>query len=96
MAKTSETLAQSSLRVSHSHKRLVRISDRTIDQRWYAFQTMGPAPSARSGHAMASMGSRVFVLGGLGGASLNSAESEDLSLVHVLDTSESGVSTSTG
>ncbi|KAH9947722.1 hypothetical protein B0H21DRAFT_852629 [Amylocystis lapponica] len=56
------------------------------NQRWYMFQKMGPAPSARSGHAMASMGSRVFVLGGLGGESLNPAKPEDPTLVHVLDT----------
>lgn len=57
------------------------------NQRWYMFQKMGPVPSPRSGHAMASMGSRVFVLGGLGGESLgNPAKPEDPSLVHVLDT----------
>ncbi|OCH94736.1 hypothetical protein OBBRIDRAFT_747046 [Obba rivulosa] len=56
------------------------------NQRWYMFQKMGPAPSARSGHAMASMGSRVFVLGGLGGESLNPAKPEDPSMIHVLDT----------
>lgn len=38
---------------------------------------------------MASMGSRVFVLGGLGGESLNPAKPEDPTLIHVLDTSES-------
>ncbi|KAL4241731.1 hypothetical protein ABKN59_000783 [Abortiporus biennis] len=56
------------------------------NQRWYMFQKMGPAPSARSGHAMASMGTRVFVLGGLGGESINLAKPEDPTLVHVLDT----------
>ncbi|KAI0080361.1 hypothetical protein K474DRAFT_1658082 [Panus rudis PR-1116 ss-1] len=56
------------------------------NQRWYMFQKMGPAPSARSGHAMASMGSRVFVLGGLGGESLNPAKPEDPTIIHVLDT----------
>ncbi|KAI0639641.1 hypothetical protein C8Q77DRAFT_1185278 [Trametes polyzona] len=56
------------------------------DQRWYMFQKMGPAPSPRSGHAMASMGSRVFVLGGLGGESLNTQKPEDPTIVHVLDT----------
>ncbi|KAH9937238.1 uncharacterized protein B0H18DRAFT_1113097 [Fomitopsis serialis] len=57
------------------------------NQRWYMFQKMGPAPTPRSGHAMASMGSRVFVLGGLGGESLgNPAKPEDPTLVHVLDT----------
>ncbi|EKM49887.1 uncharacterized protein PHACADRAFT_214403 [Phanerochaete carnosa HHB-10118-sp] len=56
------------------------------NQRWYMFQKMGPAPSARSGHAMASVGSRVFVFGGLGGESLNAAKPEDHRIVHVLDT----------
>ncbi|KZO92776.1 hypothetical protein CALVIDRAFT_584906 [Calocera viscosa TUFC12733] len=32
--------------------------------RWFIFQNMGPAPTGRSGHAMASFGQRVFVLGG--------------------------------
>ncbi|EMD41957.1 hypothetical protein CERSUDRAFT_110507 [Gelatoporia subvermispora B] len=56
------------------------------NQRWYMFQKMGPAPSARSGHAMASMGTRVFVLGGLGGESMNPAKPEDPTVIHVLDT----------
>ncbi|KAL1951460.1 hypothetical protein VTO73DRAFT_609 [Trametes versicolor] len=56
------------------------------NQRWYMFQKMGPAPSPRSGHAMASMGTRVFVLGGLGGESLNTQKPEDPTIVHVLDT----------
>ena len=51
------------------------------------FQNMGPAPSPRSGHAMASMGPRVFVLGGLGAEFMNPARPEDLTMVHVLDTS---------
>ncbi|RPD82328.1 hypothetical protein L226DRAFT_556194 [Lentinus tigrinus ALCF2SS1-7] len=59
---------------------------KVTNQRWYMFQKMGPAPSPRSGHAMASMGSRVFVLGGLGGESLNPQKPEDPSLIHVLDT----------
>lgn len=59
------------------------------------FQKMGPAPTARSGHAMASMGTRVFVLGGLGGESLNPAKPEDHTQVHVLDTSTSPSSYST-
>ncbi|KAJ3550609.1 hypothetical protein NM688_g5034 [Phlebia brevispora] len=56
------------------------------NQRWYMFQKMGPAPTARSGHAMASNGSRIFVLGGLGGESLNPSKPEDPTLIHVLDT----------
>jgi hypothetical protein len=49
---------------------------------------MGPAPSPRSGHAMASAGSRVFVLGGTGGESTDFAKKEDHALIHVLNTSE--------
>ncbi|PCH33914.1 hypothetical protein WOLCODRAFT_22329 [Wolfiporia cocos MD-104 SS10] len=57
------------------------------NQRWYMFQKMGPAPTPRSGHAMASNGSKVFVLGGLGGESLaNTTKPEDPTLIHVLDT----------
>lgn len=37
---------------------------------------------------MASMGSRVFVLGGIGPDSMNPAKSEDNTLIHVLDTSK--------
>lgn len=53
------------------------------NQRWYMFQNMGPAPTARSGHAMASMGSRVFVLGG---ESFAPTRGDDHEIVHVLDT----------
>ncbi|KIK70799.1 hypothetical protein GYMLUDRAFT_66014 [Collybiopsis luxurians FD-317 M1] len=53
------------------------------NQRWYMFQNMGPAPSGRSGHAMASIGPRVFVLGG---ESFTPSKPEDANFVHVLDT----------
>lgn len=53
------------------------------NQRWYMFQNMGPSPTARSGHAMASMGSRVFVLGG---ESFTPARGDDHGIIHVLDT----------
>lgn len=55
-----------------------------IDQRWYMFQNMGPAPSVRSGHAMASVGTRIFVLGG---ESSSPGQTDDPSILHVLDTS---------
>lgn len=45
---------------------------------------MGPTPSGRSGHAMASMGTKVFVLGG---ESFVSSRTDDSDLVYVLDTS---------
>ena len=48
------------------------------------FQNMGPAPSGRSGHAMATAGSRVYVLGG---ESFSSTKPDDPGIVHVLDTS---------
>jgi N-acetylneuraminic acid mutarotase len=53
------------------------------NQRWYMFQNMGPAPSGRSGHAMASIGARVFVLGG---ESFTPTKPEEANYVHVLDT----------
>ncbi|RDB28537.1 Tip elongation aberrant protein 1 [Hypsizygus marmoreus] len=53
------------------------------NQRWYMFQNMGPSPSGRSGHAMASVGARVYVLGG---ESFSPSKTEDHTLVHVLDT----------
>ncbi|TFK36888.1 hypothetical protein BDQ12DRAFT_754358 [Crucibulum laeve] len=53
------------------------------NQRWYMFQNMGPSPSGRSGHAMASVGPKVFVLGG---ESFTPSKSDDPSITHVLDT----------
>ncbi|EAU92720.2 hypothetical protein CC1G_01765 [Coprinopsis cinerea okayama7 len=53
------------------------------NQRWYMFQNMGPSPSGRSGHAMASQGSRVWVLGG---ESFTPSVNEDPNSFHVLDT----------
>ena len=45
---------------------------------------MGPSPSGRSGHAMASIGAKVYVLGG---ESFSPSRSDDPSITHVLDTS---------
>ncbi|KAF5375186.1 hypothetical protein D9758_000458 [Tetrapyrgos nigripes] len=53
------------------------------NQRWYMFQNMGPAPSGRSGHAMAAIGPRVIVLGG---ESFTPSKPEDSNYLHVLDT----------
>jgi len=50
------------------------------------FQNMGPAPSGRSGHAMATWQNKVLVLGG---ESYTSMRSDDPALVHTLDTSAS-------
>ncbi|KAJ3503251.1 hypothetical protein NMY22_g18314 [Coprinellus aureogranulatus] len=53
------------------------------NQRWYMFQNMGPSPSGRSGHAMASQGTKVWVLGG---ESFAPSQGEDPNSFHVLDT----------
>ncbi|KZT35634.1 hypothetical protein SISSUDRAFT_990233 [Sistotremastrum suecicum HHB10207 ss-3] len=53
------------------------------NRRWYMFQNMGPSPSGRSGHALASMGARIYVLGG---ESFTTPRPDDPSVVHVLDT----------
>lgn len=45
---------------------------------------MGPAPSGRSGHAMATMGTKIFILGG---ESFIAPKMDDSELVFVLDTS---------
>lgn len=49
------------------------------------FQNMGPAPSARSGHAMVAAHGTIFVLGGEANAS-NGVSKDDPSLIHMLDT----------
>ena len=49
------------------------------------FQNMGPSPSGRSGHAMASIGSKVFVVGG---ESFAPSRGDDPNVIHVLDTSQ--------
>ncbi|KAG8680241.1 Negative regulator of mitotic exit, partial [Ceratobasidium sp. 394] len=61
------------------------------NQRWYMFQNMGPQPSGRSGHAMATADGRMFVLGGESGDAAGAAAGQaqgkdDALLVHVLDT----------
>ncbi|KAG0703625.1 hypothetical protein DFH29DRAFT_998279 [Suillus ampliporus] len=53
------------------------------NQQWYLLQNMGPAPTGRSGHAMASLGTKVFVLGG---ESFTPAKGDDHGIIHVLDT----------
>lgn len=57
-----------------------------VDHRWYMFQNMGPQPSGRSGHAMATADGRMFVIGGESGEA--GPTKEDAMLIHVLDTSE--------
>lgn len=50
------------------------------------FQNMGPAPTGRSGHAMATFQKKVLVIGG---ESYTSEKADDPSCIHVLDTSTS-------
>jgi hypothetical protein len=45
------------------------------------FQNMGSSPRGRSGHAMASVGSKVFVVGG-------APSGDDSDVIHILDTSQ--------
>lgn len=49
---------------------------------------MGPAPSGRSGHAMAAFGKQIFVLGGDSNAAFAQTRTEDPNVIHVLDTGE--------
>lgn len=63
------------------------IANGVLDRRWYMFQNMGPAPSGRSGHAMAAFGKHVFVLGGESNAAFAQPRGDDPNVVHVLDTS---------
>jgi hypothetical protein len=54
---------------------------RNAAQRWFKFHNVGPSPHRRSSHAMASDGTRVFVLGG------SSAGAQGSSFIQVFDTS---------
>jgi hypothetical protein len=56
---------------------------RIAAQRWFKFHNEGRSPHRRSAHAMASDGTRVFVLGGYS----KGARSDEISLIHVFDTS---------
>jgi hypothetical protein len=56
---------------------------RNAAQRWFKFDNVGTSPYRRSYHAMASDGTRVFVLGGYS----TDARSDEISLIHVFDTS---------
>jgi hypothetical protein len=56
---------------------------RIAAQRWFKFRNVGPSPHGRSNHTMASDRTRVFVLGGFS----KGARSDDISLIHVFDTS---------
>ena len=56
---------------------------RNTAQRWFRFHNLGPSPYRRAYHAMASEGTRVFLLGGYSSDALE----DEVSLVHVFDTS---------
>jgi hypothetical protein len=55
---------------------------RNAAQRWFKFHNVGTRPRRRSAHAIASDGTRVFVLGGCS----KDARVDEI-LVHVFDTS---------
>jgi hypothetical protein len=56
---------------------------RIAAQQWFKFHNEGPSPHRRSGHAMVSDGTRVFVLGGYS----EGARVDEISHIHVFDTS---------
>ena len=63
---------------------------KVTSKRWFMFQHMGPEPSARSGHGMAAIGSRVYVLGGVcEDDDLAASEGKESNFVHILDTGKS-------
>ncbi|KAG6915879.1 hypothetical protein DXG01_009456 [Tephrocybe rancida] len=74
------------LRISGAHdaSHILRRADSFVDQRWFMFSEMGPAPSGRSGHAMTSFNGKVYVLGG---EAEDSTLGDDPAFMHVLDTS---------
>jgi hypothetical protein len=56
---------------------------RNAAQRWFKFHNVGPSPHSRTYHALASDGTRVFVLGGYSAG----ARADEISFIHVFDTS---------
>ena len=62
---------------------------RNAAQRWFEFHNVGTSLVGRTAHAMASDGTRVFVLGGLsvGGRLIGARRSDELSLIPFFDTS---------
>ncbi|KAH9944187.1 uncharacterized protein BXZ73DRAFT_96680 [Epithele typhae] len=54
-------------------------------RRWFMFQNMGPEPSPRSGHGMAAVGSKVYVLGGVSEEDM-SGSGKDANFMYILDT----------
>ncbi|KAL8838292.1 MAG: hypothetical protein Q9170_002189 [Blastenia crenularia] len=55
-------------------------------RRWFTFQNMGPGPSPRSGHTMTAFGKQIVVAAGE--PSSAPRNSEELSMVYVLDTAK--------
>ena len=54
------------------------------------FQKMGPEPSPRSSHGMVSVGTKVYVLGGVSEDDLD-AHGKDADIVHILETGTSRI-----
>ena len=53
-------------------------------RRWFAFQSMGPAPSGRSGQTMSTAGESVFVFGGEAFSNDGNSSNDDPNIIHVL------------
>ncbi|TFK86157.1 galactose oxidase [Polyporus arcularius HHB13444] len=54
-------------------------------KRWFMFQNMGPEPLPRSGHGMAAVGSKVYVIGGVSEDQL-SPNGKDSNVMYILET----------
>jgi N-acetylneuraminic acid mutarotase len=60
-----------------------------VARRWFMFQHMGPTPSGRSGHAMATWQSKVYVLGGESYS--NAQPGYDPNYINILDSGASRI-----
>ncbi|KAH9893954.1 hypothetical protein C8Q73DRAFT_497053 [Cubamyces lactineus] len=56
------------------------------DRHWHTFENIGFAPSPRAGHTLASLGTRVFVLGGRCAEDRDGQEPRDSAVFHEFDT----------
>lgn len=73
-------------RVSHSNAHsflFINSSCVGVDSCWYMFQNMGKAPSARFGHTMTPIGSKLYIIGGE--RTDTSIKQDDSLTIHILD-----------
>ena len=58
---------------------------RISSKRWFMFQNMGPEPSPRSGHGMVTVGTKVYVLGGV--CEEDTKGGKESNVMYILETS---------